>query len=48
MFPKSILTPDVVETKLLGQLDYFDGMPSKATVEKANDFIVVSRGSKHS
>ena len=42
--PKSIRTPDVVETKLLGQLSYFDGMPSQATVEKANDFIVVSRG----
>ena len=42
--PKSILTPDVVETKLLGQLNYFDGMPTQATVEKANDFIVVSRG----
>lgn len=33
-----------METKLLGTLDYFDGMPSKATVEKAYDFLDVSRG----
>lgn len=42
--PAGVLTPNQVDTKLLGRLDYFDGMPSKATVEKANDFIVVSRG----
>ena len=32
--PKSILTPDKVETKLLGTLEFSDGTPSKATVEK--------------
>ena len=42
--PKSILTPDKVDTKLLGSLEYFDGMPSKATVGKAYDFLDVSRG----
>ena len=42
--PESILTPDKVETELLGSLDYFDGMPSKATVGKAYDFLDVSRG----
>ena len=42
--PPAILTPNRVQTKLLGDLEYFDGMPSKATVEKANDFILVSRG----
>ena len=42
--PKSILTPDKVSTKLLGNLEFFDGMPSKATVEKSYDFLDVSRG----
>ena len=42
--PKSILTPDKVETKLLGSLEFFDGMPSKATVQKSYDFLDVSRG----
>ena len=42
--PKSILTPDKVHTKLLGTLEFFDGMPSKATVEKTFDFLDVSRG----
>ena len=42
--PKSILTPDAVTTGLLGNLEFFDGMPSKATVEKSYDFLDVSRG----
>jgi len=42
--PASILTPNKVETRLLGPLDFFDGMPSRATVEKAYDFLDVSRG----
>ena len=42
--PKSILTPDKVETKLIGTLEFFDGMPSKGTVEKTYDFLDVSRG----
>lgn len=33
-----------METKLVGELDYFDGMPSKATVEKANDFLDSAHG----
>ena len=41
--PKSILIPDTVNTKLLGTLKFFDGMPSQATVEKAYDFLDVSR-----
>ena len=36
--PESVLTPDKVETKLLGDLEFFDGMPSKETVTKAYDF----------
>jgi len=42
--PKSLLTPDTVETKLLGTLDFFDGMPSDSTVAKAYDFLDLSRG----
>ena len=42
--PKAILTPDTVNTKLLGNMEFFDGMPSKATVEKSYDFLDVSRG----
>ena len=42
--PESILTPDKVKTKLLGKLEFFDGMPSEATVQKTYDFIDVSRG----
>jgi hypothetical protein len=42
--PKSILTPDKVDTQLLGTLEFFDGLPSKATVEKTHDFLDVARG----
>ena len=42
--PKSVLTPDKVQTKLLGTLEYFDGMPSKATVAKSYDFLDLARG----
>lgn len=42
--PKFLLTPDKVETKLLGTLDFFDGMPSDFTVTKAYDFLDLSRG----
>ena len=44
--PDSILTPDKVETRLLGALEFFDGMPSQATVEKAYDFLDVARGAE--
>ena len=44
--PDSILTPDKVQTQLLGALEFFDGMPSKATVEKAYDFLDVARGAE--
>ncbi len=33
--PEFLLTPDKVETEFLGDLEFFDGMPSEATVEKA-------------
>ena len=42
--PKSILTPDTVKTRLLGDLKFFDGMPGKATVGKTYDFLDVARG----
>jgi len=41
--PKFLLTPDKVETELLGDLEFFDGMPSEATVKKAYDFLDLSR-----
>ena len=30
--PEFLLTPDKVETDLLGDLEFFDGMPSESTV----------------
>ena len=30
--PEFLLTPDKVKTELLGDLEFFDGMPSEATV----------------
>jgi hypothetical protein len=42
--PESVLTPDKVETKLLGNLDFIDGRPKEETTNKLYDFIDVSRG----
>lgn len=42
--PESVTTPNKVHTELLGDLEFFDGMPSKATVKKAYDFLDFSRG----
>ena len=42
--PASVTTPDKVRTELLGELNFFDGMPSKATVTKAYDFLDTARG----
>ena len=44
--PQSILTPDKIQSDLLGELQFFDGMPDKATVAKAYDFIDVARGAE--
>ncbi|MDH3888261.1 MAG: hypothetical protein OEU78_07155, partial [Gammaproteobacteria bacterium] len=33
--PDNVLTPDVVNTQTLGKLEFFDGMPSEETVNKA-------------
>ena len=42
--PEFLLTPDKVKTELLGDLEFFDGMPSEATVGKVRDFLDLSRG----
>lgn len=42
--PKFLLTPDKVKTEFLGDLEFFDGMPSESTVKKAYDFLDLSRG----
>ena len=44
--PQSILTPDTVQTRLLGDLEFFDGMPDKNTVDKTYDFLDVARGAQ--
>jgi len=44
--PENVLTPDKVETNLLGTLDFFDGMPSKETIQKTYDFIDVARAAE--
>jgi hypothetical protein len=41
--PDSLITPDKVQTELLGELDFKDGMPSEVTVKKTYDFIDLSR-----
>ena len=44
--PKSIQTPDLVKTTLLGELKFSDGMPSPETVRKAYDFLDVARAAE--
>ena len=44
--PQQILTPDVVETKLLGELTFDDGRPDEATTKKLYDFLTVVRGTE--
>ncbi|NOE32248.1 DUF1214 domain-containing protein [Ruegeria sp. HKCCD7318] len=41
--PENVLTPDRVETETLGTLEFFDGMPSPATVEKVFDNLDLMR-----
>jgi hypothetical protein len=40
------LTPDTVETELLGTLEFFDGMPSDETVKKPLDLLDTSRAAE--
>jgi len=42
--PRSVTTPDVVETDRLGTLKFFDGMPDEETVKKVYDNLDFSRG----
>ena len=44
--PVGLLTPDKVNTELLGELEFFDGMPSDATVTKTMDFLDLSRAAE--
>lgn len=42
--PENITTPDTVETKSLGTLKFFDGMPSAETLDKVYDNLDLLRG----
>jgi len=44
--PQSLITADQVQTELLGELNFTDGMPSEATVQKTYDFLDVSRAAE--
>ncbi|MDH5322961.1 MAG: hypothetical protein OEW81_11175, partial [Gammaproteobacteria bacterium] len=44
--PETLLTPNTVETELLGTLDFFDGMPSDETVRKTITFLDTSRAAE--
>jgi hypothetical protein len=44
--PDSIRTPNNVETKTLGTLQSFDGMPSAETVAKTYDYLDVARAAE--
>ena len=41
--PESLITPDSIQTKYLGELTFFDGFPTESTLEKAYDFLDTSR-----
>lgn len=43
--PKTIMTPESVQTELLGTLRFFDGMPDEDTVRRTYNFLDVSRAS---
>ena len=42
--PESVITPDVVMTERLGELNFFDGLPSDETVAKVYDQLDFARG----
>lgn len=41
--PASLLTPDSVQTKYLGELTFVDGFPTDETIKKSYDFLDTSR-----
>ncbi len=43
MVPENVLTPDLVRTKSMGDLRFFDGMPSPETVQKTFDNLDLMR-----
>ena len=43
VIPEQIMTPDTVETRI-GSLNFFDGMPDDATIEKAYENLDFMRG----
>ena len=42
--PASLITPDTVKTKYLGDLKFVDGFPTDATLEKSYDFLGYVQG----
>ena len=43
--PTSIIVPDKIDTRI-GTLEFFDGFPSEATVQRAYDFLDFQRGGR--
>ena len=41
--PESLLKPDSVQSKYLGELTFVDGFPTEETIEKSYDFMDVPR-----
>ena len=41
--PESIMTPDRVQTRYIGELEFVDGFPTDETVTKSYDFLDTSR-----
>ena len=41
--PENVVTPDVVDTEVLGRLEFFDGMPKPETVNKVYDNLDLIR-----
>lgn len=41
--PATLITPDSVDTKYLGELNFIDGYPTDSTLEKTNDFMDTAR-----
>ena len=44
--PANLLTPDSVNTNMLGALTFSDGMPSEQTVKKSYDFLDTARATE--
>jgi len=44
--PEYVETPDLVNTELLGDLQFFDGTPTTETIDKVYDFLDVSRAAE--